>query len=69
MFRLGGNGLLKVNVVVQIIQIAPAEASKQGGADFGGVVLRGGPTLVADVDGEVRHVVEPADAGPGPGRR
>ena len=37
--------------------------------DVGGVLLRGGLTLVADVDGEVRHVVSPPDTGSGPGRR
>ena len=54
-FRLAGNGLVKVNVVVQIIQTAPAEVSSA--RDVGGVQLRGGLTLVADVDGEVRCVV------------
>jgi len=54
-FRQAGNGLVKVNVVVQIIQTAPPEVAKA--RDVGGVPLRGGLTLVADVDGEVRYVV------------
>ncbi|HEU4546310.1 MAG TPA: hypothetical protein VFR88_08470, partial [Microlunatus sp.] len=54
-FRLAGNGLVKVNVVVQITQTAPPEVAKV--RDVGGVQLRGGLTLVADVDGEVRYVV------------
>ena len=54
-FRLAGNGLVKVDVVVQITQTSPPEVSKA--RDVGGVELRGGLTLVADVDGEVRCVV------------
>jgi hypothetical protein len=54
-FRQAGNGLVKVNVVVQIVQTAPPEVAQA--RDVGGVQLRGGLTLVADVDGEVRYVV------------
>jgi hypothetical protein len=62
-FRMGSNGLLKINVVVQLVQMADADVRAKAAADFGGVVLRGGTTLVADVDGEIRHVVSrPAPA-------
>ena len=60
-FRLAGNGLVKVNLVGQIVQTAPPEVARAH--DIGGVELRGGVTLVADVDGEVRYVV----ARPAPG--
>lgn len=61
-FRLAGNGLVKVNVVVQIVQTAPSEVAHP--YDVGGVPLRGGATVVADVDGQVRFVV----CRPAPGR-
>ena len=56
-FRLGGNGLLKVNVVAQFVQTADKATRDQAAAEFGGIELRGGATVVADVDGEIRHVV------------
>ncbi|GAA3702971.1 hypothetical protein GCM10022204_20160 [Microlunatus aurantiacus] len=54
-FRQASSGLLQVNVIVQIVQTAPPEVARA--RDVGGIELRGGVTLVADVDGEVRAVV------------
>jgi hypothetical protein len=56
-FRLGGNGLLKVNVVVQLTQLADEKIRAMADERFGGIELRGGATVVADVDGQIRHVV------------
>jgi len=56
-FRTGGGGLPKVNVVVQFTQLAAKDAQAAMVDQLGGVVLRGGVTVVADVDGEIRHVI------------
>ncbi len=59
-FRMGSSGLLRVNVVVQFHQMAAKDVQAASRERLGGVVLRGGATLVADVNGEVRHVVSKA---------
>jgi hypothetical protein len=56
-FRMGGDGLLKVNVVAQLLQMAAKDVQAEMVDQLGGVVLRGGATVVADVDGEIRHVI------------
>jgi hypothetical protein len=56
-FRMGSGGLLKVNVVAQLLQLAAKDVQAKAADSLGGIVLRGGATVVADVDGEVRHVI------------
>jgi hypothetical protein len=58
-FRLGGNGLLQINLVIQFLQTAGPEIQAQADR-FGGIEIRGGVTVVADVadvDGTIRHVI------------
>ena len=69
-FRLAGNGLVKVNVVVQIVQTAPAEVSRRAtwagsssaGADPGGGRGRRGPVRGRPPDAGIDPVRGPGGA-------
>jgi hypothetical protein len=75
LFRMGSGGTLRVNVVIQLTQLASAELRGSMSGVLAGIPLRGGATIVADVDGTILHVVsratpsQAADAHPQAQRR
>jgi hypothetical protein len=75
LFRMGSGGTLRVNVVIQLTQLAAPELRQSMAGMLAGIPLRGGATIVADVDGTILHVVSRAtpsqapDAHPQAGQR
>jgi hypothetical protein len=58
-FRVAPNGQLQVEVVSQFLQMEKTE----GRPEFGGLPLRGGATVVASAEGDVRFVIsKPLDS-------
>lgn len=51
-YRVGQDGQVRFELVAQLVQRSSAKAD-----DFGGVVLRGGTTIVVAAGGEVRYVI------------
>ena len=60
LFRMGSGGTLRVNVVIQLTQLAAPELRASMAGILAGIPLRGGATIVADVDGTILHVVSRA---------
>lgn len=53
-FRVAPNGQLLIELVVQFVQ---TDRTHQESAEFGGLPLRGGCTVIASADGRVRYVI------------
>jgi hypothetical protein len=51
-FRVAPNGQLLIELVAQF-----AQTDRSRTEDFGGILLRGGTTLIASADGTVRYVI------------